>query len=493
VNQPPSSLILVTVDCLRADHVGFLGYKRPTTPFLDSLADESFVFANAIASGAPTYYSLPAVLASRYPLALGRDVLGIAPDENTLPSVLKEYGFQTAAFSAANPYISARFGYDQAFDCFRDFLEIEQLDFSAAPRENSFRGRLNQSVAVISGRLPGMGKVYEEMYFRYCQRFGAQPCAGLDSLRKFPSADVIVDNAIAWLNENSGCPFFLWLHLMDPHAPYYPKQEVLEEMGVAISAEEARYLNAFWLRNDIGPGRLSGKLSKVTALYDAGVRWADTQIRRLTERLVELNIWDKCALAVTADHGEEFLDHGGRFHPPAKLTNELIRVPLLLHLPQAPKSNSISSPFGLIDLAPTLLDVLGCPAPATFRGRSRWEQISDGGEWEKPVFTECAYGCTNPFHSENRLASRILAVRKGQLKLIVNFSTGSEQLFDLKSDPHEQNAFAADEQITIRRELWALARKHLVESQKSRDFEHRLQSQLRDLRIEWAHSTAGAN
>ena len=62
MNQPASSLILVTVDCLRADHVGFLGYKRPTTPFLDSLADESFVFSNATAAGAPTYYSLPAVL-----------------------------------------------------------------------------------------------------------------------------------------------------------------------------------------------------------------------------------------------------------------------------------------------------------------------------------------------------------------------------------------------------------------------------------------------
>jgi arylsulfatase A-like enzyme len=303
-----------------------------------------------------------------------------------------------------------------------------------------------------------------------------------------------VDNAVAWLNANSGGPFFLWLHLMDPHAPYYPTRESLEEMGVEIAVQEARYLNAFWLRNDIGPNRLRKKLAKVTSLYDAGIRWADTQIRRLTERLVELNIWDKCALAVTADHGEEFLDHGGRFHPPANLTEELIRVPLLLHVPQAPKQpNAIFSPFGLIDLAPTMLDVLGFPAPATFRGRSRWEQISNGGNWEKPVFTECAHGCTNPFHPENRIAARILAVRRGQFKLIVNFSTGTEQLFDLESDPHEQQALAVHKEATIRRELLELARKHLVESQKSRDFEHRLQSQLRDLRIEWAHSTAGAN
>src|ERR1700675_2101662 len=119
----PTSLILVTVDCLRADHVGFMGYKRPTTPFLDSIAPEGFVFPSAIVAGAPTYYSFPAILASRYPLALGRDLLGLAPEEPSLASVLKQAGYATAAFGAANPYISSRFGYAQGFDTFRDFLD----------------------------------------------------------------------------------------------------------------------------------------------------------------------------------------------------------------------------------------------------------------------------------------------------------------------------------------------------------------------------------
>src|SRR5262245_42133300 len=114
------SLILVTVDCLRADHVGFLGYSRATTPFLDSLANESLVFSAAIAGGSPTYYSLPAILASRSALALGRDLLGIAPGEETLASALRKAGYATAAFVAANPYISRRTGYDTGFDEFRD-------------------------------------------------------------------------------------------------------------------------------------------------------------------------------------------------------------------------------------------------------------------------------------------------------------------------------------------------------------------------------------
>jgi len=494
MRQPPSSLILITVDCLRADHVGFLGYERPTTPFLDSLANESLVLRNAITAGAPTYYSLPAILASRYPLALGRDVLGIAPEENTIPSVLKEYGFQTAAFSAANPYLSARFGYDQAFDCFRDFLDAETLEFPAEPPQPRLRSRANQVLSKACHVLPGLGKAYDELYFQYCQRIGSEPCEGLDSLRRFPSADVIVDHAIAWLNEHSSGPFFLWLHLMDPHAPYYPKQEALDELQSGrVSAEQARRLNSFWIRDDIGPNRLRQKRNEVLALYDAGIHWADAQIRRLTERLVELNVWDKCALAVTADHGEEFLEHNGRFHAPLKLTEELIRVPLLLRVPQPPKLREFAMPFGLIDLAPTLLDALGYPAPASFRGRSRWKQISNAEEWHQPVFTECVHGCTNPFHSENRVAPRILAIRKGHHKLVIDFSTGTQQLFNLSSGPAEQSPVGDQEERPVRRELLELARKHLVESQKSRDFERRMESQLRDLRIEWAHSTANTN
>src|SRR5262245_3748671 len=134
------SLILITVDCLRADHVGFLGYKRPTTPFLDLLAQKSLTFSNAIVAGAPTYYSFPAIMASRYPLRLGRDVVGLAPDEPTIASTLNQLGYTTAAFVAGNPYLSRPFGYHIGFDTFRDFLEgdigstLEISDLVRRPR-----------------------------------------------------------------------------------------------------------------------------------------------------------------------------------------------------------------------------------------------------------------------------------------------------------------------------------------------------------------------
>src|ERR1700722_3745659 len=127
------SIILVTVDCLRADHCGFMGYPCQTTPFLDCLAKESFVFPRAIVAGTPTYFSFPAILASRYPLALGREVLGIAPQEPTLATVLHDTGYATAAFLAGNPYLSPRFGYHLGFDTFQDFLGSTTSKESALP------------------------------------------------------------------------------------------------------------------------------------------------------------------------------------------------------------------------------------------------------------------------------------------------------------------------------------------------------------------------
>jgi len=492
MKQAPRSLILVTIDCLRADHVGFLGYERPTTPFLDSLASRSFVFRNAIAAGVPTYYSLPGILASRFPLSMGRDVLGLAPDEPTIASELREHGFTTGAFLAANPYLSPRFGYDLGFDVFRDFLESGLVEFASeqgAQPESRLRGRANRLFSQACHKVAPLGAAYDELYFRYCRKLDAPVDAAMDSLRRFPAADVMVDYAIPWLSESAGVPFFLWLHLMDPHSPYFPKQEALELMGGGrLKGNRARYANSYWNRQELNAERLNNKREDVIALYDAGIRWADTQIHRLTEKLVELNLWDKCALAVTADHGEEFLEHGGRFHTPMKLTQELTRVPLLLRVPEYSQGGQFESPLSLIDLAPTLLDIMGISQPAEFRGCSCWNQIQKNERWDRAAVTECIKGCTNPFYPDGRMGSRILAIMKGQNKLVVDFASGSEQLFDLASDPQEVRPLPLDSARGVRKELLQRAKKHLAESRKALDFDRRLGARLRDLRLEWAHS-----
>lgn len=483
------SLVLITVDCFRADHAGFMGYQRPTTPFLDCLAGEGYVFRNAIAAGAPTYYSVPSILASRYPLGFGRDVLGVAPDETTIASVLRDSGFATAAFSAANPYISERFGYDRGFEVFRSFIGKSEFTPDAGPVAMRLRPRINRALSRACHFLPGLGNAYDELYFRYCQRVSDEN-ASLDALRRFPSADILVDQATAWIKENCGRPFLLWLHLMDPHAPYFPKADALALMGQkGITANQARYANARWNRQDLTSKRLAKNRHEVIALYDAGIRWADEQIRRLSESLVEMNLWNRCALAVTADHGEEFLEHGARYHPPLSLHQELIHVPLLIRVP-GHVGGSVDSPTGLVDLAPTLLDVVGIPSPAEFRGRSCWKSLRSSESWDRVVITECVRGCTNPFYRENRLGNRILAVRRGPHKLVLNFSDGRDVLFDLAADPSERHPLPADALKGVREELLQHGRRHLSESHKSRDFDTRQAMQVRDLRLEWAHSAA---
>jgi arylsulfatase A-like enzyme len=491
--EAPMSLVLITVDCLRADHVGFLGYDRPTTPFLDGLAGESIVVENAIVAGAPTYYSFPAILASRYPLALGRDVIGLARGEATIASVLRESGYATGAFLAANPYLSRRFGYDAGFEVFRDFLEVGRDLAPTLPDETepdaSAPGRWNRRLRVASHKLGPVGALYDEIYFQYCQRLAGSPAKSFDALRRFPSADGIVKAASAWIRENQGRPLFLWLHFMDPHAPYYPMAEALDLMGDAnLSSARARYLNSYWNRGEIGTRGFMRHRKEVISLYDAGVRWVDSQVAVLVDLLRAVRRWEGCALAVTADHGEEFLDHGGRYHPPNQLAEELIRVPLLLRVPGAAKAVQARGPVSLLHLAPTLLDALNISSPASFRGRSHWKRLQSGQIGDDRAVVECIHGCSNPFRPEQRMGARVLAIREARYKLVLDFSSSREELFDLQADPGEFHPLAPQEQKPARLRLLEGARRHLVESVQSRDATHRLDARLHELQLEWAHS-----
>jgi len=505
----PKSLILITVDCLRADHVGFLGYEHPTTPFLDRLAGGSVVSA-AMVAGAPTYYSFPAIHAARYPLAMGRDVLGVAPGEATLASTLKAAGYATAAFSAANPYLSARFGYDQGFDVFEDFLTGESSAIDGGPAvakaANGQGSRLNRALQRWSHDVPVLGRIYESVYFEYCQRWGTPRPESMDALRRFPSADVLVDRALSWL-KSAADPFFLWLHLMDPHAPYYPKPEAVAAMGLQeISALDARYINSYWNRADLSPRGLERFRERIVGLYDAGIRWMDSQVERLVRGVEQLGRWEQCAFALTADHGEEFLEHGGRFHLPSRSGEEILRVPLLIRVPTGGAESAVSNadgkklaaapsprlaPLSLLHLAPTLLDAVGV-AGVRLQGRSHWREIQAGVEWSEPAIAESVGECTNPFRRNNRFGSRLLVVREKNLKLVLHLATGNEELYDLQADPGGKTPLPREAGKADRRRLLEAAREHVRGSYSNRDVKSSLRAELRDLQVEFAPAITGA-
>ncbi len=491
------SVLLVTIDCLRADHSGFMGYPRPTTPFLDGLAGESFVFPAAIVAGVPTYYSFPAIMASRYPLAIGREVIGLAAEEKSLPSVLKENGYSTAFFGSGNPYLSRRFGYDFGFDTFHDFLDDPaSLSTPQVPllKRATWAGSLNRMLATASHKIPGISAGYDELYFQYCQRRAA-PAHSLDMLRRFPAADVIVDRARTWLASLGTNPFFLWLHFMDPHSPYYPTEKGLQIFGEKpLPPSRARYLNAYWSRFDIGPERLRRHRDAVIALYDSGIRWVDAQLSRLVDALRQFKLWENCIFALTADHGEEFLEHDRRYHAPS-LVEELIHVPLLLRVPGAERKTVSSAPFSLLHLAPTLLAAADLPVPAEFQGKSHWQHMQQGSAWasSEPAISECIAGCTNPFIPEQRRGARLLAVREARYKLLLNFDTRAQLLFDLEADPREQAPLPDAAAKPERRRFLEAALAHLRSATTRQPSEAYLRARLREIDLNSTGAAATAS
>jgi len=481
----PRSLVLVTVDCLRADRFGFNGYSRPLTPFLDSLAKESIVLSEAVVAGAPTYFSFPAIMGSRYPLGLGREVAGIAPGEPTIASTLHEAKHETAAFIAGNPYLTARFGYDQGYVHFSDFLNATARDqtTSLRPPVRARWSRLNQSVERFSRLTKFTSAAYNELYFRYCQWRSGRDNLSMDQLRRYPAADVVVSAACAWLQALRAEQFFLWIHLMDPHHPYYPPQEALQSLGISqITPFRARFLNSFWNRFDLSPQRLKRYKQDVMALYDAGVHWVDRQISRLVDALKLHQRWSDTIFVVTADHGEEFLEHGNRYHSPTGLAEELIRVPLLIRAPGISPLGSLHEPFSLIHLAPTLLQALGVDAPPSFRGSGLWKEISSGKAPNYPAIVECVEAYDEPLSMPDRLGRRLMAVRNRDYKLVLHFGEQRDDLYDLQNDPQERQPLPASIQTKERARLLQCARDHLRDERERRDQQLVMRAQLRQIR-----------
>jgi arylsulfatase A-like enzyme len=308
----------------------------------------------------------------------------------------------------------------------------------------------------------------------------------VDALRRFPAADILVDQAQSWLASVGPRPFFLWLHLMDPHSPYYPPNEAFRDLaGRDIEPARARYLNAYWNRSDLTSSGLSGKRDEVLQLYDAGIRWVDRQMARLVDSLKQTRRWDDCVFALTADHGEEFLEHGGRYHAPVRLSEEIVRVPLLIRVPREQREQVPASPMSHLHLAPTLLEIMGVQAPSTFQGRSLWANLQRGIAWDDPAIIECVYGCTNPFRAESRRALRLLGVRDARFKLVMRMEPGAvEEVYDLEADVAETHPRADGLAFETRKRLLQAAREHMGKTVSARDAAMRLQGRLRDLRFE---------
>lgn len=396
-------IVLVTVDSLRPDHVGWHGYDRETTPNLDELAEESRVFSRAFAHACSTRPSFPSILTSSYALMHG-GFERVSSDRTTVAEALSRGGYRTAGFHS-NLYLSADFGYDRGFDTFYD----SRTDPSVTAKARN----------AVKRHLDSDGLIYRSLQ----QLFNAtEKRTGIEVGSAYVDAAELTDLALDWVREEADDgPRFLWVHYMDVHHPYVPPADYQQRFrDDPVSDRDAVQLRRKMLE---APGDVSERERRTLVdLYDAEIAYVDREVDRLLEG-IDSSWGDDTVVAFTADHGEEFGDHGGFSHS-ATFYDEVLHVPLLLSDGTAGEFDDL---VGLLDLAPTLVDCAGLAQPDAFEGSSLLDDDWDRSE----VIAEWAD--TDPESDARRYA-----IRSEDWKY-VRMDDGTERLFVLESDPGERN------------------------------------------------------
>jgi arylsulfatase A-like enzyme len=408
------NVLLVTIDSLRADHVGYHGYERETTPFIDSLADAGSTFTNAFAHIGGTRFAFPSILSGVSPLMYG-GYQQVSDDQTLVSEAFREGGYRTGGFHS-NLYLSAEFGYDAGFDEFFDSKE----DPSLASRARSFvRKNLDDSPIY-----PLLQRAYDTV----------ESSSGINVGSYHVPADEITDMALAFAEEAAGTdrPAFLWVHYMDVHHPFLPPAEYQRKFREDVVGDR----ESIKLRRKLmeTPGEVTDEeLSTVLDLYDAEIRYTDDEIRRLVETVREA--WDGTLVALTSDHGEHFLEHG--YFSGAQPYDVKLHVPLLVEGEGWDDDGSYDELVGLTDLPPTLLDAVGLDVPASYQGESLRRLVFEG-TWER---TELMGGWGEP---------TTYAYRDLEWKYIERPEDGDE-LYDLAADPGETDNVIDDHPDVVER------------------------------------------
>jgi len=345
-----TSIVLISVDTLRADHLGSYGYRKIRTPHLDALTHGGTQFRQV---DTPVPLTLPAhlsLLSSTYPYVHGVEENGqqISRKVITLPAVLKANGYRTAAFIGGY-VLDARFGLNDGFDV-------------------------------------------------YDSPFHLRPDPGEEPPEVKRSADVVLGAAAKWLTEQSGHPFFAFIHLYDVHQPY-------------------------------GHGG-----------YDAEIAYVDEAIGRFQQSLASNKILDDAVIVLTSDHGESLGEHGEETHG-YFIYQSTLRVPLVIRWPSgASHPGQVNQSASLIDVSPTLLELLGLQIPASFQGHSLLRSFRGSPPAspsnEQPIYSESMYA------RDHVGCSSLRSLRIGRYKYI---DAPKPEFYDLETDPLEaKNRYDTD-------------------------------------------------
>jgi arylsulfatase A-like enzyme len=411
---PSPNFLLLSIDTLRADHLGSYGYARDTSPNLDRFANGSVRFENAFA---PTPWTLPshvAILTGRHPYEVGivDHESSIPADVPTLAEAMAAAGYQTAAFvdSAPGGLLGAQRGFSRGFD-----------RFDHAPHADT-------------------------------------------SPYKYDMATT-VDVGLRWLEERDpDRPFFLFLHTKSVHttptdprllaesdAPY-DKPAPFRTRFLPLDRTEFRwrgrpkiagviYLSELNDRIAAGTfdrdGFFPAKIEELIGLYDGGIYYVDEHFGRLLDGIANLGLAGDTFIVVAADHGEAFLDH--RFFLHKEVYAPLLRVPLIVRDPRQAEARVVTERVGLADVAPTLLDLAGLPLPEGSSGRPpplRGDEVPASRSF---------FGYSNP---KDDYTYRAFSLHDGPWKLVYHkvwsWSEYRTELYNTDEDPHERQPLSGE-------------------------------------------------
>jgi choline-sulfatase len=369
----PLNVVVVTIDTLRADHLRCYGYREIETPNVDRIAQNGTLFENAVAQTPLTNPSHASMFTGLYPtahLVRGNGGFILRPSTTTLATILQQQGWDTAAF------------------------------ISSATLNKVFG--LNQGFAVYDDQMPKSGKGQE--FVADAERPAGQT----------------VDRALRWLDAQSGKPFFLWVHVFDPHTPYNPP---------------APFRNQY-------KGRP----------YDGEIAYADHELGRLFDALSKKSPPGKTLMAVLSDHGESLGDHGEYSHG-VFVYDSTLRIAFIVSGPGIPAGLRVKQQARTVDLLPTVLDLMGGRPPALVHGVSLTPFFAGKNAATEVSYAETLYPKINMGWAELR------AIRTNRWKYVL---APEPELYDLLRDPAETNnviqSHAAEAQ-KLQAELTAIAGK----------------------------------
>lgn len=375
------NVILLTIDTLRRDVLGCYGGKERLTPFIDSLKDKCILFTRCQSAGPYTQASFPGILTSTYHLEFGRDKK-LSARRILISEVVKDGGFTTAAFHS-NPYLSGYFGWNRGWDRFYDSMQDEVSDM----------------VPYIKG-------------------------------------DIINSKTADWLasytREPDYKPFFLWAHYMDVHEPYVPERKYIDMVDPSITLTRDQMFTLFkdvLLKRDLSNPETVDTFRK---LYYAHVLEVDEYTREFFGNLEKLGVLNNSIVIVTADHGDEFGEHGGLSHD-GKMYSELIGVPLLIYDADIEKGRVCNTVVSGVDIPPTVASLFGLESPQSYHGQPL---LPPDGYTANSCFGE-AIGKLG--HKIKETDQPVYFYEEGNLRISWRVENDVWEMYNLEDDPKELN------------------------------------------------------